>query len=339
MRQASRCGACTSRRPTRLADALVPAMVARGRGRVVLIGSRVAQGMPGRSQYAATKAALVALARSWAARWRRSGVTINVVSPAATATAMLDDPGARRQCAARCRRSGRLIEPAEIAELVAFLLSPAAAAITGQEHPDLRRRVAGVLTASLTSSSHSDEDRQHPRIHAADPLRHPQRVHRLLEDDAEPRRRGHRRHPRRPAGGRLRLQFQRPLRPGRTDPRALRAARSLEADPAVACRRCRREPRPASHLGANDDQREARRPRRALGRRRHDRHGGLGRGREDRRPSRSSSCLPSATASGKPNPRVFVYAAGGYYYPGKGLDGLAARDDRAISSAATPSSR
>ena len=42
---------------------------------------------------------------------------------------------------------------------------------------------------------------------------------------------------------------------------------------------------------------------------------------------------------GKANPRVFVYAAGGYYYPGKGLDGSAARDGRAISSAATRSSR
>ena len=51
----------------------------RGRGRVVLIGSRVAQGMAGRSQYAATKAALVALARSWAAEVVARGVTVNVV--------------------------------------------------------------------------------------------------------------------------------------------------------------------------------------------------------------------------------------------------------------------
>lgn len=117
---------------TRLADVLVPRMAERGHGRVVLIGSRVAQGMPGRAQYAASKAALVALARSWAREVADRGVTINVVAPAATATSMLDDP-ARVSSAPRVPPLGRLIDPAEIAELVCFLLSPAAAAITGQD--------------------------------------------------------------------------------------------------------------------------------------------------------------------------------------------------------------
>ena len=117
---------------TRLADALVPAMAARGHGRVVFVGSRVAQGMAGRGQYAATKAALIALARSWAAEVAGQGVTVNVVSPAATATGMLNDP-ARAGSAPRLPPIGRLIEPAEIAALVGFLLSPPAAAITGQD--------------------------------------------------------------------------------------------------------------------------------------------------------------------------------------------------------------
>lgn len=117
---------------TRLADALLPRMAEAGHGRMVLLGSRVAGGMPGRSQYAASKAALVALARSWAAEVAPRGVTVNVVSPAATDTPMLADP-ARAASAPKLPPIGRLIRPEEVAALVAYLLGDAAAAITGQE--------------------------------------------------------------------------------------------------------------------------------------------------------------------------------------------------------------
>ena len=113
-----------------LANALAPRLPEGGR--IVLIGSLSSRGVGGRSQYAATKAALVALARSWAAEMLPRRITANVISPATTATAMLSDP-ARSAVAPVVPPIGRLIRPEEVAALTAFLLSEEAAAITGQE--------------------------------------------------------------------------------------------------------------------------------------------------------------------------------------------------------------
>jgi NAD(P)-dependent dehydrogenase (short-subunit alcohol dehydrogenase family) len=112
-----------------LGAVLLPRM--RPGGRVVLIGSRAAAGAPGRADYAASKAALTGLARSWAIELVARGITVNVIAPAATDTAMIRDP-AREGIPLRLPPSGRLIEPAEIAALAAFLLSGEARSITGQ---------------------------------------------------------------------------------------------------------------------------------------------------------------------------------------------------------------
>ena len=99
--------------------------------RVVLVGSRTMTGVPGKSQYAATKAALAAMARSWAAELAPRHITVNVVAPGPTRTAMLEDPN-RASVPPVMPPLGRLVEPSEVAALTRFLLEPSGAMITGQ---------------------------------------------------------------------------------------------------------------------------------------------------------------------------------------------------------------
>jgi 3-oxoacyl-[acyl-carrier protein] reductase len=114
----------------RLADHFAPRLT--NGGRIVMIGSRAAKGIAAKSQYGAAKAALTALARAWALELIGRGITVNVVAPAATETAMLVDPD-RVIVPPETPPLGRRIKPAEVAALVSFLLSEDAAAITGQE--------------------------------------------------------------------------------------------------------------------------------------------------------------------------------------------------------------
>lgn len=100
--------------------------------RVVFIGSRTAAGSAGRAQYAATKAALVGMARSFAIELAPRRITVNVVAPGATDTPMLKDPK-RASVQPKMPPMGRLVSPEEIAETTVFLLSNGARSITGQQ--------------------------------------------------------------------------------------------------------------------------------------------------------------------------------------------------------------
>ncbi|MGY0056555.1 SDR family NAD(P)-dependent oxidoreductase [Streptomyces sp. LZ34] len=115
------------------AEVLVDTLVDRiaDGGRVVLVGSRTMTGVPGKSQYAATKAALAAMARSWAAELAPRAITVNVVAPGPTDTPMLRDPG-RSATPPVVPPLGRLVRPEEVAGLTSFLLGPEGGSTTGQ---------------------------------------------------------------------------------------------------------------------------------------------------------------------------------------------------------------
>lgn len=118
----------------RLVAALAPGMAERGHGSIVSVDSMAGHvGLPGAAAYGATKAALTAMSRAWAAEYSPAGVRVNTVAPGPAYTG-----GATEELITNLGGTtllGRAAQPEEIAQAIAFLASDKASYITGAVLP------------------------------------------------------------------------------------------------------------------------------------------------------------------------------------------------------------
>jgi NAD(P)-dependent dehydrogenase (short-subunit alcohol dehydrogenase family) len=121
------------RAPFLLTAALAPHMVSRGSGSIVNVSSSAAdEAAPMMPVYAATKAALNSLTRTWAAEFAAGGVRVNAVSVGPTHTRAAEAAGPEvRARFASTTMLGRLADMREIAEAILFLASSRSSYVTG----------------------------------------------------------------------------------------------------------------------------------------------------------------------------------------------------------------
>lgn len=117
-------------------QALLPGMRDKGWGRIVNLSSIVVVGIARRSAYAAAKAAIDCLTRTWALELAETGITVNSVAPGPVETEMFrqntpagSEAEQRFLSTIPMRRLGR---PEELAAAIAFFLSEEAGYVTGQ---------------------------------------------------------------------------------------------------------------------------------------------------------------------------------------------------------------
>ncbi len=126
--------------PLNLHHVVLPGMVARRRGRIVNIASDAARvGSSGEAVYAACKGGLVAFSKTLAREHARHGITVNVVCPGPTDTALFADykqgagnPEKLVEAFTRSIPLGRIGQPEDLPGAVLFFASEDAAYVTGQ---------------------------------------------------------------------------------------------------------------------------------------------------------------------------------------------------------------
>lgn len=127
-----------------LARAAVPALLRRPApraGRFLAVASAAAtRGLPQLAAYCAAKAGVTGFVRALAVELGGTGITANAVSPGSTRTPILDESARLYDLAgaeefAAQQPVGRLLEPGEVAAVLAFLAGPAGGALTGAVVP------------------------------------------------------------------------------------------------------------------------------------------------------------------------------------------------------------